>query len=164
MSITWMFSQSIDSAIVDCSLSAYWEDLNSNTVCNHHNYTATFLFCFWFEYVMSLLQLSSLQWMISSNRPSILQVHLSHICFSGKMFFFFFCKWLSFFNQDQAIVGVIDRSAHNRVPPVSPNFMSPLRPFSTTRGRRGQPYVGSFNQRCRYEVAPLCQFFIYSFE
>ncbi|XP_055031703.2 protein PAT1 homolog 2 isoform X2 [Misgurnus anguillicaudatus] len=89
--------KSIDSAIVDCSLSAYWEDLNSNT----------------------------------PNRPSASSIL-----------------------QDQAIVGVIDRSAHGRVPPVSPNFMSPLRPFSTCRGRRGQPYVGSFNQRCRYE-APL---------
>ncbi|XP_056627761.1 protein PAT1 homolog 2 [Triplophysa dalaica] len=91
--------KSIDSAIVDCSLSAYWEDLNSNT------------------------------WMISSNRPSAASIL-----------------------QDQAIVGVIDRSAHSRVPPVSPNFMSPLRPFSTTRGRRGQPYVGAFDQRCRYET------------
>lgn len=34
ISVAWMISQSIDSAIVDCSLSAYWEDLNSNTVCN----------------------------------------------------------------------------------------------------------------------------------
>ncbi|KAA0725497.1 Protein PAT1 -like protein 2 PAT1-like protein 2 [Triplophysa tibetana] len=93
--------KSIDSAIVDCSLSAYWEELNSNT------------------------------WMISSNRPSAASIL-----------------------QDQAIVGVIDRSAHSRVPPVSPNYMSPLRPFSTTRGRRGPPYVGAFDQRCRYE-API---------
>ncbi|KAI7797097.1 protein PAT1 homolog 2 [Triplophysa rosa] len=93
--------KSIDSAIVDCSVSAYWEDLNSNT------------------------------WMISSNRPSAASIL-----------------------QDQAIVGVIDRSGHSRVPPVSPNFMSPLRPFSTTRGRGGQPYVGAFNPRCRYE-API---------
>ncbi|XP_051522922.1 protein PAT1 homolog 2 [Myxocyprinus asiaticus] len=94
--------KSIDSAIVDCSLSSYWEDLNSKT------------------------------WMIASlnssrsSSPSIL--------------------------QDQAIVGVIDRSAHCRVPPVSPNFMSPLRPYSTSRGRRGQPFTGSFNQRCHYQA------------
>uniref|UniRef100_A0A9J8C0I9 PAT1 homolog 2 n=1 Tax=Cyprinus carpio carpio TaxID=630221 RepID=A0A9J8C0I9_CYPCA len=53
--------------------------------------------------------------------------------------------------QDQAIVGVIDRSRHGRVPPVSPNFLSPMRPFSTSRGRRGPPFVGSFNQRCHYQ-------------
>ncbi|XP_048027128.1 protein PAT1 homolog 2 isoform X3 [Megalobrama amblycephala] len=76
--------KSLDSAIVDCSLSSYWEDLNSNT--------------------------------------------------------------------DQAIVGVIDRSGRGRVPPVSPNFLSPMRPFSTSRGRRGQPFVGSFNQRCHYQA------------
>ncbi|XDV44829.1 hypothetical protein PO909_013065 [Leuciscus waleckii] len=76
--------KSIDSAIVDCSLSSYWEDLNSNT--------------------------------------------------------------------DQAIVGVIDRSARGRVPPVSPNYLSPMQPFSTSRGRRGQSFVGSFNQRCHYQA------------
>lgn len=94
--------KSIDSAIVDCSLSTYWEDLNSNS------------------------------WMVaplkSSRSPA--QTIL----------------------QDQAIVGVIDRSAHGRVPPVSPNFLSPMRPFSTSRGRRGQPFVGSFNQRCHYQA------------
>ncbi|XP_016323951.1 protein PAT1 homolog 2-like isoform X2 [Sinocyclocheilus anshuiensis] len=54
--------------------------------------------------------------------------------------------------QDQAIVGVIDGSRHGRVPPVSPNFLSPMRPFSTSRGRRGLPFVGSFNQRCHYQA------------
>ncbi|XP_077062016.1 protein PAT1 homolog 2 [Siphateles boraxobius] len=94
--------KSLDSAIVDCSLSSYWEDLNSNT------------------------------WMIASlksNRPPPPSIY-----------------------QDQAIVGVIDRSARGRVPPVSPNYLSPMRPFSTSRGRRGQPFVGSFNQRCHYQA------------
>uniref|UniRef100_A0A673HDN0 Protein PAT1 homolog 2-like n=1 Tax=Sinocyclocheilus rhinocerous TaxID=307959 RepID=A0A673HDN0_9TELE len=93
--------KSLDSAIVDCSLSSYWEDLNSNT------------------------------WMIApqkSSRPPAASIL-----------------------QDQAIVGVIDRSRHSRVPPVSPNFLSPMRPFSTSRGRRGPPFVGSFNQRCHYQ-------------
>ncbi|XP_016295412.1 protein PAT1 homolog 2 isoform X1 [Sinocyclocheilus anshuiensis] len=94
--------KSLDSAIVDCSLSSYWEDLNSNT------------------------------WMIApqkSSRPPAASIL-----------------------QDQAIVGVIDRSRHGRVPPVSPNFLSPMRPFSTSRGRRGPPFVGSFNQRCHYQA------------
>ncbi|KTG44347.1 hypothetical protein cypCar_00006496, partial [Cyprinus carpio] len=94
--------KSLDSAIVDCSLSSYWEDLNSNT------------------------------WMIApqkSSKPPAASIL-----------------------QDQAIVGVIDRSRHGRVPPVSPNFLSPMRPFSTSRGRRGPPFVGSFNQRCHYQV------------
>ncbi|KAG1941186.1 protein PAT1 homolog 2 [Pimephales promelas] len=94
--------KSLDSAIVDCSLSSYWEDLNSNT------------------------------WMISSlksNRPPPPSIY-----------------------QDQAIVGVIDRSARGRVPPVSPNYLSPIRPFSTSRGRRGQSFAGSFNQRCHFQA------------
>ncbi|XP_067225929.1 protein PAT1 homolog 2 [Chanodichthys erythropterus] len=94
--------KSLDSAIVDCSLSSYWEDLNSNA------------------------------WMIASlksSRPPPASIY-----------------------QDQAIVGVIDRSGRGRVPPVSPNFLSPMRPFSTSRGRRGQPFVGSFNQRCHYQA------------
>ncbi|KAI2658652.1 hypothetical protein H4Q32_016764 [Labeo rohita] len=99
--------KSLDSAIVDCSLSSYWEDLNSNT------------------------------WMIAplkSSRPPTPSIL-----------------------QDQAIVGVIDGSRHGRVPPVSPNFvspnfLSPMRPYSTSRGRRGHPFVGSFNQRCHYQA------------
>uniref|UniRef100_A0A673KUD6 Protein PAT1 homolog 2-like n=1 Tax=Sinocyclocheilus rhinocerous TaxID=307959 RepID=A0A673KUD6_9TELE len=94
--------KSLDSAIVDCSLSSYWEDLKSNT------------------------------WMIAplkSSRPPAASLL-----------------------QDQAIVGVIDGSRHGRVPPVSPNFLSPMRPFSTSRGRRGLPFVGSFNQRCHYQA------------
>uniref|UniRef100_A0A8C2PTU0 PAT1 homolog 2 n=1 Tax=Cyprinus carpio TaxID=7962 RepID=A0A8C2PTU0_CYPCA len=76
--------KSLDSAIVDCSLSSYWEDLKSNT--------------------------------------------------------------------DQAILGVIDGSRHGRVPPVSPNFLSPMQHFSASWGRRGLSFVGSFNQRCHYQA------------
>uniref|UniRef100_A0A672Q6Y9 Protein PAT1 homolog 2-like n=1 Tax=Sinocyclocheilus grahami TaxID=75366 RepID=A0A672Q6Y9_SINGR len=93
--------KSLDSAIVDCSLSSYWEDLKSNT------------------------------WMIAplkSSRPPAASLL-----------------------QDQAIVGVIDGSRHGMVPHVSPNFLSPMQPFSTSRGRRGLPFVGSFNQRCHYQ-------------
>uniref|UniRef100_A0A672Q734 Protein PAT1 homolog 2-like n=1 Tax=Sinocyclocheilus grahami TaxID=75366 RepID=A0A672Q734_SINGR len=94
--------KSLDSAIVDCSLSSYWEDLKSNT------------------------------WMIAplkSSRPPAASLL-----------------------QDQAIVGVIDGSRHGMVPHVSPNFLSPMQPFSTSRGRRGLPFVGSFNQRCHYQA------------
>ncbi|TRY64746.1 hypothetical protein DNTS_017797 [Danionella cerebrum] len=94
--------KTLDSAIVDCSLSSYWQDLNSNS------------------------------WMVAplkSRRPPTPSIL-----------------------QDQAIVGVIDRSGHSRVPPLSPNFLSPMRPFSTSRGRRGQSFVGTFNQRCHYQA------------